>query len=148
MHTAQGAYTFDFLIISTGLLSDPALRPELRLVEPYIARWKDRYEAPSEHRNELLDAHPYLSSGFAMTSRSEQGEKQLHGLFIFNYSALASCGLSASAISGTKSAVPKLVSAIADQLFLDDREVILQQFYAYEEQEFTATWVKTGALAE
>ena len=44
--------------------------------------------------------------------------------------------------------MPKLVSAIADQLFLDDREVILQQFYAYEEQEFTATWVKTGALAE
>lgn len=83
-----------------------------------------------------------------MTSRSEQGEKPLHGLFVFNYSALASCGLSASAISGTKSSVPKLVSAIADQLFLDDREIILQQFYAYEEQEFTATWVKSGALAE
>ncbi|MET1172913.1 NAD(P)-binding domain-containing protein [Paenibacillus amylolyticus] len=148
VHTTQGAYEFDFLIISTGLLSDPALRPELKLVEPYIARWEDCYQAPPELRNALLDAHPYLSSGFSMTSRSEQGEKALHGLFVFNYSALASCGLSASAISGTKSAVPKLVSAIADQLFLDDREIILEQFYAYEEQEFTATWVKSGALAE
>lgn len=131
-------------MISTGLLSDPALRPELKLVESHIARWADCYEAPAEQRNELLDAHPFLTSGFAMTSRSEAGESQLHGLFVFNYSALASCGLSASAISGTKSAVPKLVSAIADQLFLDDRETILQQFFDYDEREFTASWVKSS----
>ncbi|MFS0869996.1 NAD(P)-binding domain-containing protein [Paenibacillus xylanilyticus] len=142
--TAEGQFAFDFLVISTGLLSDPALRPELQLVEKHIARWADCYQAPPEHRNELLDAHPFLTSGFAMTSRSEAGESQLHGLFVFNYSALASCGLSASAISGTKSAVPKLVSAIADQLFLDDRETILQQFYDYNEQEFTASWAKSG----
>ncbi|MBE7679538.1 NAD(P)-binding domain-containing protein [Paenibacillus sp. P13VS] len=142
--TAKGKFAFDFLVISTGLLSDPALRPELKLVESHIARWADCYEAPAEQRNELLDAHPFLTSGFAMTSRSEAGESQLHGLFVFNYSALASCGLSASAISGTKSAVPKLVSAIADQLFLDDRETILQQFFDYDEREFTASWVKSS----
>ena len=44
--TPQGKFTFDFLIASTGLLSDPALRPELRLVENQIARWSDRYKAP------------------------------------------------------------------------------------------------------
>lgn len=144
--TAQGQFAFDFLVISTGLLSDPALRPELRLVEEHIARWEDCYQAPAEQRNAILDAHPFLSPGFAMNSREEEGKARLHGLFVFNYSALASCGLSASAISGTKSAVPKLVSAIADQLFLDDREVILQQFFDYEEQEFTASWVRSGAL--
>ena len=41
-----------------------------------------------------------------MTSKSEHGKALLHGLFVFNYSALASCGLSASAISGTRSAIP------------------------------------------
>ncbi|MNP45002.1 hypothetical protein D3C76_1388900 [compost metagenome] len=57
-------------------------------------------------------------------------------MFIFNYSALASCGLSASAISGTRNAVPKLASAIADQLFLDSREETLENFFAYSEEEF------------
>lgn len=77
IRTAHGVYTFDFLIISTGLVSDPALRPELRLVEEHIARWKDCYEAPPELRNEQIDAHPYLSPGFAMTSKSEQERRRM-----------------------------------------------------------------------
>jgi cation diffusion facilitator CzcD-associated flavoprotein CzcO len=142
--TPQGLHSFDFLVISTGMVSDPALRPELRVVEAHIARWADRFQAPTAQRNTLLDAHPYLSPGFAMTSRDEEGEDKLRGLFVFNYSALASCGLSASAISGTRNAVPKLVSAVADQLFLDDREQIMERFFKYNEQEFTAIWVKSG----
>lgn len=134
--TPKGSFGFDFLIISTGLLSDLSLRPELKLLEPYAARWKDRYAAPPEWANPLLDAHPYLTPGFAMTSRNEAGEKLLHGLFIFNYSALASCGLSASAISGTRNAVPKLSAAIADQLFLDSKVETLESFFAYQEEEF------------
>jgi FAD-dependent urate hydroxylase len=138
--TPQGQFTFDFLIISTGLLSDPALRPELSLIEKHIARWKDCYTAPAESANPLLDAHPYLSPGFAFTSRDEEGQKLLHGLFVFNYSALASCGLSASAISGMKNAIPKLVAGVADQLFLDNREEILNNFFSYNEHEFTGKW--------
>ncbi|MFB5762003.1 NAD(P)-binding domain-containing protein [Paenibacillus medicaginis] len=138
--TPHGTYTFDFLIISTGLLTDPALRPELKRVEAHIARWGDRYTPPANTANPLLDAHPYLAPGFAFTSRDAEGEKLLHGLFSFNYSALVSCGLSASALSGMKYAIPKLVSAVADQLFLDDREEILNSFFAYDEQEFTGEW--------
>ncbi|GGJ00511.1 FAD/NAD(P)-binding protein [Paenibacillus hunanensis] len=144
--TPHGQFYFDFLIVSTGLLSDPGLRPELQLVAEHIARWKDRYHAPAEMANELLDAHPYLSPGFAFQSRSEQGEKLLHGLFVFNYSALASCGLSASAISGTKNAVPKLVTAVADQLFLDDKQEILSRFLAYNEPEFVGRWPKVAQV--
>ncbi|ANF96313.1 FAD/NAD(P)-binding protein [Paenibacillus bovis] len=140
--TPHGHYDFDFLVISTGLLSDPALRPELRLVADHIARWGDRYQAAPEIRNALLDAHPYLSSGFALQSRQPSGASGLHGLFVFNYSALASCGLSASAISGTKNAVPRLVTAVADQLFLDDKQHILNQFLAYDQAEFVGRWPK------
>ncbi|MGN7760760.1 FAD/NAD(P)-binding protein [Paenibacillus sp. 22594] len=138
--TPKGEFSFDFLVVSTGLLSDPGLRPELRLVESRIARWSDRYEAPSGEANALLDAHPYLSPGFALQPREEEGRKFVHGLFVFNYSALASCGLSASAISGMKNAVPKLVAGVADQLFTDDREEILSAFFAYDEAEFTGVW--------
>ncbi|WP_332692297.1 NAD(P)/FAD-dependent oxidoreductase [Halalkalibacter lacteus] len=138
--TPQGTFSFDFLIVSTGLLTDPALRPELKLVESHIARWGDRYDAPTEVANPVLDAHPYLSPGFAFVSRDESGCKSLHGLFAFNYSALISCGISASALSGMRFGIPKLVSAVADQLFLDDRDKILTNFFAYNEVEFVGEW--------
>lgn len=146
--TPQGEFYFDFLIISTGLLTDPALRPELRLVENHIARWGDRYTAPEDVANPVLDAHPYLSPGFSYLSRDEKGETLLHGLFAFNYSALISCGISASALSGMRFGIPNLVSAIADQLFLDDRQAILKNFFDYNEEEFKGEWSKTSNQSE
>ncbi|WP_100332609.1 NAD(P)-binding domain-containing protein [Bacillus xiapuensis] len=144
--TPQGRFKFDFLIISTGLVTDPALRPELKLIESYIARWGDRYKAPAGISNPLLDAHPYLSAGFAFTSRYERHEKHLYGLFAFNYSALVSCGISASGLSGLKFGIPRLVSAVAGQFFLDNRKEILQDFYTYNEAEFTGEWTKKRVL--
>lgn len=144
--TPQGTFTFDFLIISTGLLTDPALRPELKLVERYIARWEDRFLAPNEIASPLLDAHPYLGPGFEYLSRDEEGKKNLHGIFAFNYSALISCGISASALSGMKIGIPKLVSAVADQLFLDDREEILKNFFNYDVVEFVGEWKAKSQL--
>lgn len=141
--TPTGKSTFNFLIISTGLITDPTLRPELRLVEKHIARWGDLYTAPEDIANPLLDRHPYLSPDFAFTSLDEQGKKLLHGLFAYNYSALISCGILTSALSGTKYGIPKLVSAVANQLFLDDREQILNNFYTYDTPEFIADLNKT-----
>ncbi|WP_123041832.1 flavin-containing monooxygenase [Cohnella candidum] len=140
--TPQGKFEFDFLIVSTGLLTEPALRPELRLVEADIARWGDRYQAPEGAANPVLDAHPYLSPGFAFTGRGSDGSSNVRGLFAFNYSALLSCGLSASALSGMKFAIPKLAAAVADQLFLDERDRILGGFFAYDEPEFIGEWPK------
>ncbi|MCR2804114.1 FAD/NAD(P)-binding protein [Paenibacillus soyae] len=146
--TPQGRFRYDFLMISTGLVSDPALRPELRLVEGDIARWADRYAAPAEVASPMLDAHPYLMPGFGFTGRTEEGARRLHGLFAFNYSVMVSCGLSASAISGMRFAIPKLVSSIADQLFMDDRETILRNFYAYGDAEFTGQWTPPPSAGE
>lgn len=138
--TPKGQYTFDFLIISTGLLTDPALRPELKLIEKYIARWRDCYKAPPEIANPTLDAHPYLNLGFAFQSKDEEGKKLLHGLFAFNYSALISCGLAASALSGMRYGIPRIVAAVADQLFLDDRDANLHDFFDYDVEEFIGEW--------
>jgi cation diffusion facilitator CzcD-associated flavoprotein CzcO len=138
--TPQGKFTFDFLIISTGLLTDPGLRPELKRVESHIARWSDCYQAPEEIANPVLDAHPYLSPGFAFVSRDEEGKKLLHGLFAYNYSALISCGLAASALSGMRYGIPRIVSAVADELFLDDRDKNLTDFLAYDVPEFIGEW--------
>lgn len=144
--TPNGTFHFDFLIISTGLLTDPAFRPELRLIEKHIARWEDCFQPPDDDANPVLDAHPYLSPGFAFLSRDEKGKKLLHGLFAFNYSALISCGISASALSGMKIGIPKLTAAVADQLFMDDREEILASFFNYNEVEFAGEWKRAKEL--
>lgn len=144
--TPQGTYSFDHLIISTGLVTNPSLRPELRLIEKHIARWSDKFSAPENIANPLVDAHPYLSPNFSFMSRDDQGKERLYGLFVFNYSTLISCGLSASALSGIRFALPKLALAISDQLFQDDKEQILNRFLTYDHEEFVGEWPKKESV--
>lgn len=138
--TPQGTHDFDFLILSTGLISDPGLRPELRAVADGIARWADRFTAPPGEANALIDAHPYLGPGFELLPRAEADAARLHGLFAFNYSALISLGLSAAALSGLRTALPRLIRGVTDQLFLDDREALVADLIAYDEAEFLGEW--------
>ncbi|MET3470873.1 cation diffusion facilitator CzcD-associated flavoprotein CzcO [Novosphingobium sp. 1529] len=146
--TPHDRFAFDFVILSTGLVSDPRLRPELAALAPHIALWGDVVAIPDGERNPLIDAHPYLGPAFEFTPRHAADAPLLHGLFAFNYSALISLGLSASALSGMKNALPRLVRGIADQLFLDDREELLAQFVAYDEQEFMGQWPRPASVAE
>lgn len=137
VETPKGTYAFDYLILSTGLVTDPKLRPELAEMADDILRWRDRY-TPEADTNPLIDAHPYLGAGFEVQGVDAAASERLHGLFAFNYSALISLGLSAAALSGLKYAIPRLVEGVAKQLFLDDRDAILAAYEAYAEVEFTA----------
>ncbi len=138
--TPQGRHVFDFLVVSTGLITDPALRPELRLVEPGILRWRDTFVPSPEIANPLIDAHPYLGEDFAFLGCNPEAEAIVGGIFPFNYSALINFGISASALSGLKQALPKLVKGVADGLFLDDRDRMLADYFAYAEPEFVGVW--------
>jgi len=57
---------FDFAIISTGLLTDARLRPELSAAAEHIATWGDKLPnlPAGMARNPLIDAHPYLGPCF------------------------------------------------------------------------------------
>ena len=145
--TPHGEYDFDFIILSTGLVSDPGLRPELGRVADRIARWADRFTPAAGSANALIDAHPYLGAGFELLPREEEDADTLHGLFAFNYSALISLGLSASALSGLRTALPRLVKGVTDQLFLDDREAMVADLLAYDEAEFLGEWPRQEAAA-
>ncbi|MET0271343.1 MAG: FAD/NAD(P)-binding protein [Sphingomonas sp.] len=138
--TPQGDHDYDFLVLSTGLVSDPALRPELAQVADGIARWADRFTPPPGAANPLIDAHPYLGEGFEFLPRGSADAARLHGLFAFNYSALVSLGLSAAALSGLRTALPRLVEGVTDQLFLDDRDALVADLIAYDEAEFIGEW--------
>jgi hypothetical protein len=134
--TPQSDHLLDFLVLSTGTVTDLALRPELDAFAGDIALWSDKV-IPSGRRNPLIDAHPWLGPGFQLTGKNAEAHDRLHGLFLFNYAALASLGLSAAALSGLRYALPRLVEGVANQLFLDDRAAILADYFAYDEEEFT-----------
>jgi FAD-dependent urate hydroxylase len=140
IRTPKGESVYDFLIFSTGLVTDLALRPELALVREKIALWSDRYKAPADEALPLLDQHPYLGPGFEFTAKDTKGAAQLRGLYAFNYSALATLGLSAAALSGLRFAAPKLAAAISSQLFREDEAELLDAFLTYDEPEFMAQW--------
>ena len=53
--TPRGEHRFDFVVLSTGLVSDPSLRPELGRVANHIARWADRFTPPAGTANPLID---------------------------------------------------------------------------------------------
>ena len=142
--TPKGELTYDFLVLSTGTKTDAALRAELAAVAGDIALWKDRYQAPPGEALPAIGDHPYLGSGFEFQGRTPEGAARLKGLFAFNYSALVSLGLSAAALSGLKFSLPKLVTAVTGQLFMDDRAAILADFFAYDQPEFVGRWPKPG----
>lgn len=140
VETAKGAFEFDFLILSTGTRTDLSLRPELAAVQEDVLLWRDRYRPPDGEAHPLIDDHPYLGPGFELTPKTETARERLHGLFVFNYSALASLGLSASALSGVRPALPRLAAAVAGQLFLDRQDQFLQAYRDYDEVEFEGRW--------
>ena len=134
--TPKGEHAFDYLIVSTGTITDLGLRPELSAFLSDIALWRDRQIAGK--RVPEIDVHPYLGYGFEVTGREAACDARVHGLFMFNYSALASLGMSAAAISGLRFALPRLAEGVVKQLFLDDRQEILGDYFAFAEHEFTA----------
>jgi cation diffusion facilitator CzcD-associated flavoprotein CzcO len=135
--TPKTTHDYAMVIASTGLLTDVALRPELAAVGKDIAHWRDVYTPPDGKLNRLIEDHPYLKPTFEFTAKTPEAVDRLHGLFVFNYSALVSLGLSAAALSGLKFAAPKVAAGITGQLFTDDSEAILKDFLGYSEVEFT-----------
>ncbi|TKH09731.1 monooxygenase, partial [Bacillus wiedmannii] len=55
------------------------------------------------------------------------------------------CGISASSLPGMRYGIPRLVSAVADELFSDNRKEILKNFYSYNEVEFVGKWPKRNS---
>jgi len=138
--TPKGTFLSDFLVLSTGLVTDHALRPELSHFTDKIARWRDVYKAPEDQKHPVLEAHPYLSDGFAFTPLKAAHAEQMKGLYAFNYSALLSMGLSAAALTGLGYAIPRLAQGIARDLFLEDKTRWVQRYLDYDEVEFVGEW--------
>jgi hypothetical protein len=134
--TMSGIYDCDFVVVGTGFITNLALRPELAHVEPYIARWSDRYTPPAKDANDDLLRHPYLGAHFEFAEREPGSAPYLKYLYNYTFGCLLSLGFGGASISGMKYSIPRLVSGITGSLFVEDRELHHASLCAFAEEEY------------
>jgi cation diffusion facilitator CzcD-associated flavoprotein CzcO len=136
LETGEASLEVDFVIVATGCVTDLSARPELALIEPYIARWADRYAPPPNEQHEDLSRHPYLGPGFEFTERSAGQAPYLAHLYNYTFGGLLSMGFGGASISGLKYSAPRLVAGITRSLFLEDCEAHYASLRDYAVPEF------------
>ena len=137
LRTASGdAHEVDFVIVGTGFVTDLARRPELREIEPLIARWSDRFQPPSGEASADLLRHPYLGPGFEHTEKVPGQAPYLKTLYNYTFGGLLSLGFGGASISGMKYSVPRLVGAITGSFFTEDRAAHFDSLRAFGMAEF------------
>jgi cation diffusion facilitator CzcD-associated flavoprotein CzcO len=136
IRTDAATFEADFVIIATGFVTDLALRPELRHIEPDIARWADRFSPPAGEQHEDLARHPYLGPSFEFTEREPGRAPYLGYLHNYTFGGLVSLGFGGASISGMKYSNTRLVGGITRSLFLEDSEAHFRSLETYAEEEF------------
>ncbi len=135
--TSIGPFKFDFVICGTGILSDPAARPELSAIAGEVALWSDVFTPPMDEADAYLARTPYLGQGFEFVGKTSDATERLKNIHNFTYGATLSMGLSASSISGMKYGIPRLVSAVVSGLFRADTAYHLSDLQGYAEELIT-----------
>jgi len=137
--TPAGRHAFDFVIGATGIEVDMKLRPELAAITPHVATWADRYDPPAAAVNTRLSRFPYLDRFGGFTAR-EPGQALWAGrAFAIFRGATLSLGPSAASNSNMKYTVPRLVSGITRQLFLDAADGYFDAFVSGDHMELRQT---------
>lgn len=116
----DGEHTFDFVIAGTGYQYDPGTRPELKQIADHVALWRDVYEPPAELRSEGAGATPYLGPGYELVEKRSGTAPYIPNVHLFNAAASQSFGRPVGDIPSLRTGVPRLVAAIAKDLYLAD----------------------------
>lgn len=134
--TLTGAFDLDYLIVGTGFRTDLSVRPELLTLHSQIALWRDRFTPPDGECHADLLNHPYLGPSFETLEKTPGEAPYLSSLFNFTFGALLSLGLSGASISGMKYSVPRLVSGITRQFYLEEADAYFAELEAYDVTDF------------
>ncbi|MEH2120175.1 FAD-dependent oxidoreductase [Nostoc sp.] len=84
VHLRDDVFEFDFAIAGTGYFVDPTVRPELADFAHHIALWRDRYEPPTDQRDDGLGTHPYLGSAHEYQEKVSGSAPYLKDIHVFN----------------------------------------------------------------
>lgn len=115
-------FTFDFLLLGTGVAIDPALRPELAPIATQIASWGDRFTPPAGEEEPSLARYPYLGSGYRFLRREPGNDAFVENIHCFNTAAQLSFGRLVGDIASLAAGIPRLAQSIASDLFATDRD--------------------------
>jgi cation diffusion facilitator CzcD-associated flavoprotein CzcO len=138
IRTPNGNFDFDFLISATGIEVDLSMRPEFANILPGIKLWRDVYAPPSSLQNDRLGRFPYLGRFGDLCERSPGQAPWAERLFCIFRGATLSLGPSAASNSNMKYTLPRLVSGVTRQLFLDARRDHFEKFVSGDHAELRA----------
>lgn len=131
VETSKGErQAFDFLIFGTGYATDFARVPELASLSHQIALWSDRFVPPAGEEDAGLASSPYLDAGFRFTERVAGTAAHLHHIHFLGFAGMLSQGRPVGDIASLRHNVPRLVSAIGRDLFLADRQQLIDRMLA------------------
>ncbi len=136
IETPDEARRFDYIIVGTGFRTDLSLRKELADIYPNIALWKDRYTPEAGYENEDLSRHPYLGPSFEFQAKNPDQCSWLKNIYNYTFGCLPSLGFGGASISGMKYSVPRLVSGITRDFYLEDADYYLDTLREFDTHEF------------
>jgi cation diffusion facilitator CzcD-associated flavoprotein CzcO len=132
---------FDHLLIAIGLKQDLTLRPELAVLEPKIARWRDVYSPPASERHEGLAEFPYLGPYFEYTERTPGEAPFLRDIYNFTAAATVSHGPSGASINGMKQAAQRIAAGICRDLFTQSVQAHWADLLTFATPELDVPWL-------
>jgi cation diffusion facilitator CzcD-associated flavoprotein CzcO len=128
-------YRFDDVISATGPNVELSARPELALLAPEVATWRDRFVPPVGWEDDALLESPYLGPGFEFTEREPGAATWVRRVYDFTFGARLSMGLTGNMNSGLGAGGRRLADAISCSLFLEDRAAFYESYCSYDEAE-------------
>jgi cation diffusion facilitator CzcD-associated flavoprotein CzcO len=117
---------FDHVIAATGYRVDLSAQPELAAFHRSIALWGDRYRPATGEEDAAAARFPYLGAGFEFQSKPDANAGFLRNIHCFNLAASLSYGILVGDIPSIAHH-PRLVTAIARDLFLADLDIAQNQ---------------------
>jgi cation diffusion facilitator CzcD-associated flavoprotein CzcO len=147
VRTPHAAFTFDFVVASTGSTPDLGARPELRSLTDGIALWSDRYVPPAALARPLLGRFPYLGEDYRLLARGPEHADTLGRIHAYSFAAYVSQGPHSTSVSGHKYSLPRLVRGITRGLLAEQTDALLGDLRAYAEPELVIPQVEEARRA-
>ena len=143
LHTPNGWFDADYLILGTGFGVDLGDRPELSAISGQVATWADRYAAPDDRRNAEMGRHPYVGPGFELMEKMPGTMPELRRIRMFNAGSMVSTGPISTGLNGMPFGLPRLIQHMSRDFLRDQAGALLEEFETYDEPD---AWeaVRTG----
>lgn len=125
----------DHLILATGYVTAPGLRPELEELLPHMDFYPAHFFAPN--MPPAAQTVPRLREDFSLQAHNPEQQPALSVIHCFSHASLLSVGKIAGDIPGISVGAQKISEGIVAKLYEKEFAHQLEQLHDYDEQEVT-----------